>query len=88
VLPQIIEIELEGFEANLGAVFVTETLIGYVVDRNPSETIEFTEYYPTSDKPGLILSILGEVKVIKVGPPLCNDIVVGLDSASEHYGRV
>jgi len=36
----------------------------------------------------LILSKLGEVNVIKVGPPLCNDIVVGLDSASEHDGRV
>jgi len=34
------------------------------------------------------VTILGEVKVMKAGPPLYNDIVVGLDSASVHEGRV
>ena len=46
------------------------------------------EFCPTSKSPGLIVSTSGEVNVIKAGPPLCNDIVVGLDSASEHDGRV
>ncbi len=36
----------------------------------------------------MIFSILGDVNVMKEGPPLCNDIVVGFDSASEHDGSV
>ena len=59
----------------------------YVLQRLPSETIIVTEYCPTSRIPGLILSIFGRVNVIKVGPPVYNDIVVGLDSASVHDGR-
>ena len=84
----ITEKELGGFVANVGAVFVTLTLKEYEVERLPSETIKVTEYDPTSVRSGLIVSTFGDVNVMKVGPPLYNEMVVGLDSASEHEGRV
>ncbi len=88
MLEPITEKELGGFVANVGAVFVTLTLKEYEVERLPSETTKVTEYCPTSVRPGLIVSTFGDVNVMKDGPPLYNEMVVGFDSASEHDGRV
>jgi hypothetical protein len=68
-------ITVAGIEVeNCGGVFVIVTARGYEFRSVPSDNSTVTVYDPTSSSPGLILIILGFVKVINVGPPLFNKI--------------